>query len=356
MKIPWPGRRALESRIEDLEARSYTDAITAALLSTAAGDTTVKATATGALEACAGFWGRALAAAEVDASDRARMVLSPACLNLLGRTLIAHGEMLLLIRVRMGELRLYPAQSWDVYGDPDPRTWRYRVTLGGASTIETYEDVPAASVVHVQYSFDPREPWRGQSPLTVARLAGRLSAETMAALGDEASGPRGSFMPVPVDGQDPTIATMKADARNAKGAMLFAELGDWDNAGGRRAAGWMQQRFGADPPVGLVELAKRASMEVYAACGLSMALFDESDGTSKREAYRQALHGSIAPVGRIVADELSRKLDEEISLDWTELRAADIAGRARAFQSLVGGGMDIAAAAAASGILTPAEG
>ncbi|MDE0456263.1 MAG: phage portal protein [Chromatiales bacterium] len=354
MKLRWPGQAALEARIEDLEHRNYTDAITAALLASASGGTTIQATATGALEAASGFVGRAFAAAEVDTGSRPiRDVLTPACLNLLGRSLIAHGEMLLLIRVRGGELRLFPAQSWDVLGDPDPRTWRYRVTLGGASTIETYQDVPAESVIHVQYSFDPREPWRGQSPLTVARLAGRLSAEVSAALSDEASGPRGSFMPVPVDGNDPTIAAMKADARDAKGNMLFAETGDWDTSGGGKYAGWMQQRFGANPPAALVELHKRASTEVYAACGLSMALFDDSDGTSKREAYRQALHGSIAPLGRIVAAELSRKLETAVSLDWTELRAADIAGRARAFQSLVGGGMDITAAAAASGILTP---
>ena len=353
MRIPWPGRRALEERIEDLEHRQYTDAITAALLSTAAGDTNIRTQATGALESAAGFVGRAFAAAEIDASERARMALDPATLNLLGRSLIQFGEMLLLIQVRGGMLRLAPAQSWDVYGPPARENWTYRVTLGGASIIDTYHDVPAEGVIHVQYSFDSREPWRGQGPLTVARLAGRLSAETAAALGDEASGPRGSFLPIPKDGDDTTVTGIRTDARNAKGKMLFVESGDWDNAGGKRAAGWMQERFGANPPQGLVELMKRASMEVYGACGLSMALFDESDGTSKREAYRQALHGTIAPLGRIVAAELTRKIEEPISLDWTELRAADIAGRARAFQSLAASGMSLQDAAAASGILTP---
>ena len=347
----WPGQRALEARIAELEHRSYTDAITVALLSTAAGDTSIKATATAALEACAGFVGRSFAAAEVSGSDRARMALTPALLNLLGRSMIAHGEMLLLIRVVNGTVRLAPAQSWDVYGDPDPATWRYRVTLGGASTIETYQDVPADGVVHVQYSFDSREPWRGQSPLTVARLAGRLSAETAAALGDEASGPRGSFLPMPVDGQDPTIATLKADIRKAKGRMLTVESGDWDATGGGRYAGWQQARFGADPSMGLVELLKCSSLEVFAACGLNPALFTSEGESGAREAYRQALHATIAPLGRIVAAELSRKLDEPIAFDWMELRAGDIAGRARAFQSMVGAGMDVAKAAAQAGLM-----
>ena len=349
--MKWPGQRALEARIDELEKRSYSDAITAALLNDASGETTVKASATGALEACSGFVGRAFASAEVQASDLVKDALTPACLAHLGRAMIRYGEMLCLIRTDRGRLRLAPAQSWDVYGDPDPATWRYRVTLGGASTIETYQDVPAEGVVHVQYSFDSREPWRGQGPLTVAQLAGRLSAETVAALADEASGPRGSFLPTPKDGDDPAIEPLKAQIRGAKGRMLLVEGDDWDAAGGGRYAGWQEQRFGASPPDALVNLLKCASMEVYAACGLNPALFTSEGESGAREAYRQALHSVVAPLGRIVAAELSAKLDEPIGLDWMELRAGDIAGRARAFQSMVGAGMDPAKAAALAGLM-----
>ena len=119
----------------------------------------------------------------------------------------------------------------------------------------------------------------------------------------------------PVDGEDPTVAGMKADIPKARGRMLLAQGGDWDGGATGGRASWKSERFGAAPPAGLVELAKRASMEVFAACGLSMALFDESDGTSKREAYRQALHGTVAPLGRIVSTELTTKLETPISLD-----------------------------------------
>ena len=230
-------------------------------------------------------------------------------------------------------------------------TWRYRVTLGGASNIETYQDVPADDVIHVRIAFDNREPWRGVAPLTQARLAGRLSAEVSAALSDEASSPRGSFLSVPVDGKDPTVASMKADIPQAKGKMLLGQGGDWDGGATGGPAMWKAERFGANPGAALVELHKRASMEVFAACGLSMALFDESDGTSKREAYRQALHSVIAPLGKLLASELTLKFETDVALDWQELRAGDIAGRARAFQSMVGAGMDPAKAAALSGLM-----
>ena len=97
----------------------------------------------------------------------------------------------------------------------------------------------------------------------------------------------------------------------------------------------------------MVSLAAHASNEVFAACGLSPSLFTErGDGTAQREAWRRALFGVIAPLGRTVEAELREKLDApDLILGWDELRASDLAGRARAFQSMVGAGMDIAKAA-----------
>ena len=65
-------------------------------------------------------------------------------------------------------------------------------------------------------------------------LAGRLSSEVVKALADEASGPRGAFLPLPIDGQDPSIETLKSDIRSAAGKMLTAEGGDWDVADNNR--------------------------------------------------------------------------------------------------------------------------
>lgn len=52
-----------------------------------------------------------------------------------------------------------------------------------------------------------------------------------------------------------------------------------------------------------------------------------------------------------VAGELSEKLDVDLSLSFDRLFAADLSGRARAFQSLVGGGMDSGEAAALAGLM-----
>ena len=342
----WPFARR-ETRADS----SFTDALIASITSHASGETTAFPTATAALEACAGFVGRAFAAAEVATDARTLEVLTPAVLSMIGRALIRRGEIVLLIRVENGRLRLLPAASHDVSGGPDPETWRYRVTVGGPERTITYDRVDGASILHITYARDPEQPWRGLGPLQVAQLAGRLSAETVAALADEASGPRGAFLPVPVDGNDPTIATIKTDIRKARGNILLGQGGDWDTGKSGGRAMWKAERFGPDPTDALVKLMGLASAEVYSACGLNQALFVGGEGTAKRESYRQALHTVIAPIGRLVSYELASKLDSDVGLDWIELRAGDIAGRARAFQSLVGGGMDVAKAAGLAGLV-----
>ena len=52
-----------------------------------------------------------------------------------------------------------------------------------------------------------------------------------------------------------------------------------------------------------------------------------------------------------MAEELSRKFEFPVSLNFDSLMASDISGRARAFQSMVGGGMEIERAAALAGLL-----
>ena len=352
----WP----FERRAASLELRdggdndSYTDALVDLLTRQATGASTAVPSATAALEACAGFVGRSFALAEVTAPDNLRQALTPSCMRLIGRSLVRQGELVLVIRVVNGAVRLLPAQSVTVTGGVDPESWEYRVTLPGPSRTYTHERLPAEQVVHCTYAVEPRRPWRGLGPLQVAALAGRLSAGTVGALADEAeNAPRGKLISTPVDGEDPSVQALKADLAILAGRGALVQGGDWDNAGGGRMMSWGVTRLGADPPVGLVKVSEVATREVYASCGLNPALFQSEGETAARESYRQALFSVIAPLGKLVAEELSAKLDDDVTLDWTELRAADIASRARAFQSLVGSGMDVGKAAAITGVLSP---
>ena len=344
MKI-WPFGPKLEHRAE-----SYSNALIAALVGRAEGKTLALPSATAALEACSGLVGRAFAASEVSGPDSIIQALRPGVLELIGRSLIREGQAVFLIDTQADQLRLIPAEAHDVEGGPYPDEWQYRLTLAGPSKTLTQEFIPAASVLHFRYAPSATAPWQGNGPIAVANLAGRLSSETARALADEASGPVGRLLGIPVDGGDATVQALKEDIASAKGRTAIIEGGDWGNAGEARVS-LKSERFGAEPPASLVELMSVASQEIYAACGFNSALWGGSSSAAVREAWRLALFGVLSPLGRLVESELRDKLDDDISLSWQELRASDLSGRARAFQSMVGGGMAVSEAVSVAGLM-----
>ena len=346
MKL-WPFNQRDEM---PLERRNYTDALIASLIQRADCESKITSAAVGALKACAGVTGRAFAGAEVAAPGAIAEALTPGFMEMAGRGMIRRGDLVFLIDTEAGMLHLLPAEHHNVYGGPMPDTWMYDVTLRGPTVSQHYSGIPAASVVHLMYAPDPAECWRGCSPLGVAALTGKLSAEVVAALGDEVSGPRGMVFTTPVDGEDTTIDAFKSDVKRAAGRAAFMEGGDWGGAASGSGMDTQAKRFGAMPPASLVSLAEMAFAEVVSAIGYNTVLWGKGDSAAAREAWRLALFGVIAPLGKIVEAELQAKLGD-VTISWQELRASDLSGRARAFQSMVGGGMDVAQAVAVAGLM-----
>ena len=260
-------------------------------------------------------------------------------------------------RVKLGAwpaLDLSKARTLDVTGAADASTWRYRCDLAGPSGTTTIVR-PAEGVIHCRYSIDPARPWVGVGPLERARLSGRLSAELEAALGDEASGTRGFVLPIPSDGQDSSVADLRRDigSLGGKTALVETAMAGWGD--GRMAAprgDYEPKRLGANPPASLATLRSDAAQAVLSACGTPIELMTAGDGTGQREAWRRFLHGTVQPLAACVAGELAVKLDTPtLTLSFDRLFASDLSGRARAFQSLVNGGMDVNHAAGLAGLL-----
>ena len=346
------------ARVFGIETRdsSYTDALVSAIQQHASGESTAFVSATAALEACSGLIARAFASASVTSTAAVEGVISAGFLEMLGRALIRKGELLVYITTtRNGELLLLPAESYDVDGDPDPASWKYRLTLGGPARSHTLDSVSASSVLHFKYGVDSTAPWRGLGPLQVAKLGGRLSANLAASLADEANASTGFLLPIPVEGDADTLAQLRAELGKLKGRAALVQAGDWGNPGGSNATDWSTRRLGPNPPLALVELHRLATEEVAISCGINPGLLSGRQQSIGREAYRQMLFATVAPLGKLVRAELELKLEVDVVLDWTELRAADISSRARAFQSLVGSGLELDRAAALSGLLLPEE-
>ena len=102
-------------------------------------------------------------------------------------------------------------------------------------------------------------------------------------------------------------------------------------------------------PEAMIDLNNTVTREILGCCGVSTTLFDPKSSAAAREAWRTLLFGTVAPLGRIVSAELSAKL-YPLTLEWQELRASDLQGRARSVKSLVDAGVEKDRALAMAGL------
>lgn len=339
---------------------SFTDAVVRLLEQQAAGSV-ASTGSTAAVEAAAGALSRAFAAAEVSGPAWVRGAVTGAFLGQVGRDLVRSGQSLHVVDVSpAGRVSLLPAADWHFEGGAHPSTWRIRATVYGPSTSET-RYLPWAGVVFAAWGATPGQRYTGVGPLSFAATTAKLQAETERSLADEAGGPIANLLTIPQDGGDGTetdpLATLKADLRTARGRALLLETVAAAWGEGRQSApqrDWKPERLGPDPPAGMVAARLDAFKAILAAAGCSVAMFDDSDGTAKREALRQFFLGTVKPLAGLLQAELTAKLEAAVGLSF-DLYNVDLAGRAQAFQKLVAGGMDLAKAAALSGLMAVAE-
>ena len=348
----WPWRKA-----ERREASGgYTEIISRLIEAQAAG-TTQQASATAAMEAAAGLLSRAFAGAEVDAPDDIAEALAPRCLALIGRDLVRVGESLHVIR--MGpRLRLAPCSTWYWEGDSDPATWRCTATAYGPSGSTTWR-VPSASVIFCEWGSPTARPYHGLGPAQWAAEAARLNANAERTLADEAGGPVAGLLTVPEgheagsEDDDDALAKMRADIGKARGKALLVETTASGFGEGRSSAplrDWDPKYLHPSPTESMVKLSDAAFGRVLAACGASPALFDDSDGTSKREALRQWHLGTVRPLAAILERELSDKFMVPVRLRFDSY-PRDMVSRAQVFAKLIAAeGMTVEKALAIAGM------
>ena len=168
-------------------------------------------------------------------------------------------------------------------------------------------------------------------------------------LAEEASTVVGFMLPLPEGGN---VDKLKADLKKGAGKLHIVDTtaaawGDGTAAAPRQD--WKSNRLGASPPDSLGKLRSDVKADIFGVYGIPSSI--HGTGGSARESYRQFLSSTIQPLAKLVVEELADKLDTPtLSLDFTELRAADIASRARAFKQLVEAGMDAAKAASVTGL------
>ena len=349
----WPWRKP-ETR------SSYVDLVVAAIVDAVTHGAGTSPLASGALEIAAGFFARAFAAAEVvNGPD----IVTPSFLASIGRALIRSGQSVHVIGGGVRGLQLRQIGAWDVKGiSPDPATWTYVVE----------EDVPDGSraravpddgVVVCRYSTDASRPWVGLGPLQVASATGTLVAHAERSLSEELSSPVGHVIPVPPmkeDTREPSEETpadpkdlLRADLGALKGGLALVDsfAGGLGERGNRPDGDWAVKRLGPNPPVSLVDLRQGVILTTLSACGVppSLALLP-ADGASQRESWRR-FGITVGAVGRLVEEELQRKLDApDLALDFSAMSASDVVSKARAVGSLTKSGVEVDDALAIAGL------
>ena len=146
---------------------------------------------------------------------------------------------------------------------------------------------------------------------------------------------------------------LKADIAAARGKAVLTETTAAGWSEGRASApqrDWVPSRLGPEPPDAMVAGVDAAFARMVAACGSTISLFNDSDGTSQREALRRWHMGTVRPLAVLLEHELATKLDTTVQLRFDRY-PTDLAGRAAAFKALVTGGMAIADAVATAGLL-----
>ena len=273
--------------------------------------------------------------------------LSPDYMASIARRLITSGNAVDAITVGGNGLALLPASTWDVTGRPDPASWRYILDLPGPSRDDTIRTA-AGGVIHCRVG-QGRWPWIGQSPLRNASLTARMLTRLELRLGDEARARVGHLIEHDAGVSQATLDSVGDNLKIANGGSMLVAKGGGGDPQRNGAPGWGKVRIGADFPAGNIELRRDVGRDALAALGINPQLIT-GDGSAIRESYRQLLRIAIAPMGRMVAAELTAKLDREITIGFDSIYAADVAAAARAFKSYVDSGLPIAESKELAGI------
>ena len=150
------------------------------------------------------------------------------------------------------------------------------------------------------------------------------------------------------------LSDLRKDIASLRGRTVLTETvasGWGEGSMAAPMADWRPQRIGANPPMSLATLRTDSAQAILSAAGVSADLFVAGDAAGQRESWRRFLHGSVQPLGDLLAAELAVKLDTPgLRLTFDRLMASDLSGRARAFGSLVQGGMDKDRAARLAGL------
>lgn len=322
----WPFKKKVETRSNGSSYLNQMMAARAALIEGREG----VAEMTAAAQSCISLWEGGLSLADVSGTD----LLPASTLALVGRSLALRGEFVALLRGQ----RLQVAAEWDVKTrDGFPVAYRLSIAdSGGPLSVTALAD----EVVHVVTGASTQMPYVGNAPLRRASLSAGLLNAIEAALSDVyQAAPIGSaIVPLPEANVD-DLTKVRADFRGKRGSVLVVEgvsqavqAGQYQNM--HQAPADLTPQLSRLEANETLRLARGA---IESAFGVLPALANPSTtGPAIRECQRHLSQWTLAPLAKLVAAEMSAKLETEIKIDvMRATQSYDVGGRARAAAQIV---------------------
>ena len=303
-----------------------------------------------AFEAVASRFSLAFAQGRLEGADELASAVPPALMADAGRRAAIDGEIIIVAKRNGSRWILETAVLTTITGSStDRQSWQYELSVSTPDGI-VKETAPRSRVVHAVTRPDPRQPWRGLSLVKAAGLTALAANIGEQRLCEELGSPTGRIISYSRAQVREQGEGLKENIQNLKGGIKML-LSPPSKQGFGNANTLQSQRLGADVPETMMLIRQQTFEHVAAAAGLAPSLMSVGGGGSEaREQLRNFLHAVISPMAGILEHELSRVFGEAVVLNFDRLQASDVVARARAFASLVKGGLSQADALQKAGL------
>lgn len=363
--IRWPWRRDLTAQTAPRNYGELIDQMVYWLATGARGEVDVRLS--GVLESASRLYQSAFAGTQpVSGSGVVAAALSADQLGQAGRDYIQRGEAVFLIHTRP-ELQLEPVIITDAHGRPGQVTYTVR-REGPDESIEL--ETGGQDIIHAIFERDSARPYIGTPPWISGGHAARAVAALERWIGDEAGGSQGwtfasAFENSSSGGQGAAPTERQSRQVRQTGRARFGDtrgevvplptqhrpLMHANSVGPAPGTADRLWRFGPEFANPAPMLYQQLRAVVAASCGVPpLLLSDAAGGPAVRDAYRWWISTQVAPLTRVLAAELTRKLGAEVRLELPESRTADIQSRARAVHSLTQSGVKLEQALELTGL------
>lgn len=304
----------------------YTDAILAIVGGRARGIELGKSSAE---QIAAGLLGRAFISAK--RSGRHEMLFSPERLQTMASELVIYGQSLWLRD--NGDIK------WEQRCTVSRKTGQYRIRG---------KPIPPERVLHFRTNVDMIS-GQGRSDLAIALTTQEFIRKIETNLADEIDAPRGYLIPTQgywepkIDDEGNVLDNdVMAAMKDMEGGLLLvpSETINMMGAGTTPSSQyeWHQRRIGFEAPEVVLKWYEAARLTALSVMGIPASLVNPVDASAMREGWRLYLFTVVDPLAKLL-EAAAARCGLEIDLNFDELGASDIANRARAYGSLVDGGM-----------------